>query len=167
MAYGGNGKKLTKDHHRVIFETASGCFVCDGPQNAFKPLGKWTCPREGCDTENFAHMAYCHKKGCSGLPKYEFRESQAAIQQKRSDLKAGTAPYVPPSKRGANGGGAKGGSRSSASGGGAGTLEAKNRELQAQNKKLQDQLDGKGRKKGGGAAGGTGATTTAADTTKY
>ena len=99
-----NGGKITRDHKRSIKETGSGCYVCLGPQSIFKPLGKWACEWGGCKAGNDAHMAYCHVKGCNGLPPLEHRESQAEAQQKHEGLKVGAAPYVPPAKRGAKGG---------------------------------------------------------------
>ena len=80
MAY---GKKVTNDHKRAVFETASGCFACDGPLSIFKRLGEWSCDWKGCGgTANRPNNAYCYKKGCGGLPPLQHGEEQAVAQEK-------------------------------------------------------------------------------------
>ena len=93
-------ENTSNDHHRVIFETASGCFVCDGPQSWFKSLGEWVCSKLECGATNRPHNAMCFKK-CGGKPSREHMDKQAEAQQKHKALTPGAAPYVPPGKRAA------------------------------------------------------------------
>ena len=93
-------ESVFNDHHRSVFETASGCLVCDGPQGWYKPLGDWLCTKRECGANNRPHNARCFKK-CGGLPEPDHIDKQAEAQRAHRGLKPGAAPYVPPGKRAA------------------------------------------------------------------
>ena len=57
------GKKVYNDHTRSVFETLSGCIVCDGPKSIYKQLGVWSCEWKDCaGTQNRPENAYCREK---------------------------------------------------------------------------------------------------------
>ena len=140
-------ENIFNDHHRSVFETASGCMVCDGPQSWYKPLGDWICSKRECGANNRPHNARCFKK-CGGLPEPDHIDKQAEAQRAHRGLKPGAAPYVPPGKRAAAAG-AKPKAKAKAE-----SPEAKRiREQDARIKKQDDELK---KLRAGGGGGGAG-----------
>ena len=94
-----NGRTMAKDNKRRLFETPSGCHVCDGPPGIYKALGEWPCAKPGCGASNRPQNAFCFKK-CGGKPDLEFMGKQAEVQQKHDQrTKICQPPYVPPGRR--------------------------------------------------------------------
>ena len=147
-------ESVFNDHHRSVFETASGCLVCDGPQSWYKPLGDWICTKRECGASNRPHNARCFKK-CGGLPEPDHIDGQAEAQRAHKGLKPGAAPYIPPGKRAA-----AAGANAKAK---AESPEAKRIREQAAKIKKQDEELKKLRAGGGGGGHAVGKSDDAAD----